>query len=127
MKVGIFGFNIGPTAEPDAMAAVLHAADQAAYESVWTGEHVVLIDPQEPPSPAAPETPMLDTVAALAFAAAHTERVSLKKRSSSSLTIFGSDAAIETWGSQSWPASTSCLKAGSSSASAWATCGGSSR
>ena len=77
MKIGIFGFNIGPTAEPDLMAQVLRAADEAGYESVWTGEHVVLIDPQEPPSPAAPETAMLDTVAALAFAAAHTERVKL--------------------------------------------------
>ena len=77
MKIGIFGFNIGPTSEPDLMAQVLRTADEAGYESVWTGEHVVLIDPQEPPSPAAPETRMLDTVAALAFAAAHTERVKL--------------------------------------------------
>jgi probable F420-dependent oxidoreductase len=77
VKIGIFGFNIGPIAEPGVMMKVLRCADRTGYESVWTGEHVVLIDPQEPPSPAAPETPMLDTVAALAFAAAHTEHVKL--------------------------------------------------
>lgn len=46
MKIGIFGFNIGPIAEPGLMAKVLRSADRTGYESVWT-EHVVLIDPQE--------------------------------------------------------------------------------
>ena len=77
MKIGIFGFNMRGFAEPDVMARVLQTADASGYESVWAGEHVVLIDPQEAPSPAPPETPMLDPVAALAFAAARTERVKL--------------------------------------------------
>jgi probable F420-dependent oxidoreductase len=77
MKIGIFGFNMRAFAEPGLMARVLRTADTTGYESVWAGEHVILIDPQEPPSPAPPETPMLDPVAALAFAAAHTERVKL--------------------------------------------------
>ena len=75
MKVGFFGFNNGPLADPDAMERALRAMEDAGFESAWTGEHVVLIDPQEPPSPVPPEFPMLDTVAALSFAAAVTERL----------------------------------------------------
>ncbi len=77
MKIGFFGFNNGPLAEPLAMAALLAALEETGFESAWTGEHVVVIDPQEPPSPIPPEFPMLDTVAALSYAAALTERVRL--------------------------------------------------
>jgi probable F420-dependent oxidoreductase len=75
MKIGFFGFNNGPLGEPDAMVRALGAMDAAGFESAWTGEHVVLADPQEPPSPAPPEFPMVDTIAALAFAAAVTQRI----------------------------------------------------
>ena len=77
MKIGYFGFNNGPLGTPDGMATVLRSAEQAGFESVWTGEHLVLIDPQQPPSPVPPEFPMLDTVASLAFAAALTTRMQL--------------------------------------------------
>ena len=77
MKIGFFGFNNGVLAEPEAMAQSLRAMEDAGFESAWTGEHVVLIDPQEPPSPVPPDFPMLDTVAALAFAAGVTRRIRL--------------------------------------------------
>lgn len=77
MKFGYFGLNMGPFCEPESMASLLRVAEGSGFESVWTGEHVVLIDPQAPPSPAAPETPFLDSVAALAFAAAHSKRLLL--------------------------------------------------
>ena len=77
MKVGIFGINTGPCAAPETAAKVARAAEAAGFESVWTGEHVVLPDPQAPPSPAAPGHPMLDPAVALAFLAAHTQRVRL--------------------------------------------------
>jgi probable F420-dependent oxidoreductase len=77
MKIGLFGINFGPCAEPEALARVARAAEDAGLESLWTGEHVVLPDPQVPPSPAPPGTPMLDPSAALAFAAAHTRSVRL--------------------------------------------------
>jgi len=32
VKIGIFGFNIGPTSEPDLMTRVLRTADEAGYE-----------------------------------------------------------------------------------------------
>jgi len=77
MKIGYFGLNTGCFHEPDAMKRLLKTAEDAGFESIWTGEHVVLVDPQQPPSPAPPHAPFLDTVAALAFAAAHTERIKL--------------------------------------------------
>jgi probable F420-dependent oxidoreductase len=77
VKLGIFGINTGPCAAPDTAAPVARAAEAAGFESVWTGEHVVLPDPQAPPSPAAPQHPMLDPAVALAFLAAHTQRLRL--------------------------------------------------
>ena len=59
------------------MVRALRAMDDAGFESAWTGEHVVLVDPQEAPSPVPPEFPMLDTIAALAFAAGVTEKIRL--------------------------------------------------
>ena len=77
MKLGIFGINTGPCAVPETAAQVARAAEAAGFESVWTGEHVVLPDPQAPPSPAPPRHPMLDPAVALGFLAAHTERLRL--------------------------------------------------
>lgn len=73
--IGLFGINMG--SDPAQMVRYAQAAETAGYESLWTGEHIVLPDPQVPPSPAAPETPMLDTAVALAHLAAVTDRVKL--------------------------------------------------
>jgi probable F420-dependent oxidoreductase len=77
LHFGFFGINTGPCAAPETAARVARAAEAAGFESVWTGEHVVLPDPQAPPSPAPPQHPMLDPAVALAFLAAHTERLRL--------------------------------------------------
>lgn len=77
MKIGYFGLNMGPFCDPENMRMLLHRLEEGGFESVWTGEHVVLADPQEAPSPVPPETPFLDTIAALSFAAAHTQRLKL--------------------------------------------------
>ena len=77
MDFGYFGFNHGALHEPDSIERVVVTAEQLGYESIWTGEHVVLVDPHEPPSPVPPETNFVDTVASLAFAAAKTERIKL--------------------------------------------------
>jgi len=77
MKFGFFGINFGPCAFPEAAVRVARALESAGFESAWTGEHVVLPDPQVPPSPAPPQTPMLDPAVALAWAATHTERLRL--------------------------------------------------
>lgn len=77
MKLGLFGINFGPCAQPETASRVARAAEAAGFESVWTGEHVVLPDPQAPPSPVAPQTPILDPAVALAYVAAHTTRLRL--------------------------------------------------
>jgi probable F420-dependent oxidoreductase len=56
---------------------IAQAAEAAGFESVWTGEHIVLPDPAIPSFPLAPETPMLDTTVALTWIAAHTKRLRL--------------------------------------------------
>ncbi len=75
--LGLFGINIGGLADPAAMRAAAVHAEGAGFESVWTGEHIVLPDPQAPPSPAPPSTAMVDTVAALTWVAAATTTLRL--------------------------------------------------
>ena len=77
MKLGLFSINFGPCAEPEQLVATARAAEAAGFESLWTGEHVVLPDPQAPPSPSPPETPFLDAVVGLTWAAAHTTTIRL--------------------------------------------------
>ena len=77
MKFGLFGINNGPCAFPKCAAAVARAAEEAGFESVWTGEHVILPDPQAPPSPVPADYPMLDPAISLAFVAAHTTKIRL--------------------------------------------------
>ena len=77
MKLGFFGINFGVCADPETATAVAQAAEAAGYDSVWTGEHVVLPDPQVPPSPAPPDTPMLDPAVSLAYVAAGTTTIKL--------------------------------------------------
>jgi alkanesulfonate monooxygenase SsuD/methylene tetrahydromethanopterin reductase-like flavin-dependent oxidoreductase (luciferase family) len=77
MHFGLFAINMGPCVEPEAAVRVARAAEAAGFESVWTGEHVVLPDPQVPPSPLPPEYPLLDPAVALAFLAAQTRTVRL--------------------------------------------------
>src|SRR5262249_26251089 len=52
-------------------------AERVGFDSLWTGEHVVLPAPQAPPSPLPPHTPLLDPAVALAFIAAHTQTIRL--------------------------------------------------
>jgi probable F420-dependent oxidoreductase len=77
MKIGLFNINMHCCAEPEAMGRVAVAAEQAGFDSVWTGEHVVLPEPQVPPSPVPASTPMLDPAVALSYIAAVTQRVQL--------------------------------------------------
>jgi probable F420-dependent oxidoreductase len=77
MKFGLFGINFGPCANPATAAAVAQAAEAAGFESLWTGEHIVLPEPQAPPSPVPADTPFIDSAVALGFIAAHTRTVRL--------------------------------------------------
>ncbi len=77
MKVGLFGINSGICSNPDVARRVAKHAEEAELESLWTGEHVVLPDPRQPPSPAEPDYPMVHPSTNLAFLAAVTERIKL--------------------------------------------------
>ncbi len=77
MKFGIFGVNMGPLADPEAAVEAAQTAEAAGFESIWAGEHVVLPEPQEPPSPLPPREPMLDPNIVFAHLAAHTKKVQM--------------------------------------------------
>ena len=77
MKFGLFGINTGPCADPDVIRNVSVAAENAGFESLWTAEHVVLPDPQTPPSPAPPLQPFIHNFTALSFITAATDKILL--------------------------------------------------
>ena len=77
MDFGLFGINMNFLADPEWSAKVAQHAEGLGFESLWTGEHVVLPDPREAPSPAEPETPMLHPPALLAYLAGVTENIKL--------------------------------------------------
>ena len=77
LSFGLFSTNAYACSYPDVVAGVARAAEAAGFESLWGGEHVVLPDPQAPPSPMAPQDRILDPVIALTYCAAVTRRVRL--------------------------------------------------
>lgn len=77
MKFGLFSMNSGPCVDPEVAVRIARLAEDAGFDSLWAGEHVVLPDPRVPPSPMDPDDPILDPVVALTFLAAQTKRVLL--------------------------------------------------
>ena len=77
IKLGLFSMTTGPCSYPEGAVRVARAAEAAGFESLWGGEHVVLPDPQAPPSPLAPRDRITDPVVTLAFVAGVTARVRL--------------------------------------------------
>jgi probable F420-dependent oxidoreductase len=77
MLLGLVHVNMGPMSRPDGLVGAARAAEAAGFDSVWAGEHIVLPDPQVPPSPMAPRDPALDALLALTWAAAHTTTMRL--------------------------------------------------
>jgi probable F420-dependent oxidoreductase len=75
--VGLFAINYHSCAEPRAAAEVARLAERLGYDSLWTGEHIVLPSPRVDPSPMEPEERILDPLVALAHVAASTERILL--------------------------------------------------
>jgi probable F420-dependent oxidoreductase len=75
--LGLVHINMRQLSRPDALAEAARAAEAAGFDSVWAGEHIVLPDPQAPPSPMPPQEPALDSLLALTWAAAHTTTIRL--------------------------------------------------
>src|SRR5260221_860180 len=55
LKFGLFSVNSYASSYPETAVGIAQLAESAGFESLWAGEHVVLPDPQAPPSPMAPE------------------------------------------------------------------------
>lgn len=77
MQFGLFSMNCFVCSTPEVAVGIAQLAEAAGFESLWAGEHVVLPDPQVPPSPAAPDDRFLDPVIALTYLAAFTRQVHL--------------------------------------------------
>lgn len=77
LPIGWFGVGSGALADAEGVATVARTAEELGYDSIWVGEHPVLIDPHAPPSPLPPESELLDPIPVLAYAAAVTSRVKL--------------------------------------------------
>jgi probable F420-dependent oxidoreductase len=77
MKFGLFGACSGICTDPGVARRLARAAEDLGFESLWTGEHVVLPEPRQAPSPAEPDFPMLHPSTGLAFLAGVTERIRL--------------------------------------------------
>ena len=77
MKIGLYSMNFGTCADPGTAVQVAQYAEAAGFESVWTGEHIVL--PTQPPEwftmPAT--LPFLDAIVAMTLLAANTSRVKI--------------------------------------------------
>ena len=77
MKFGLFAINYGSCANPDTAVRVARHAEAAGFDSVWTGEHFVLPDPQPAGFSMPPTLPLLDTIVSLGFLAASTSTITL--------------------------------------------------
>lgn len=85
MKVGIRIPGAGPWAGPDAITQVSQHAERIGFDSLWMTDHIALPTKVETPYPYtatgkflwAPETPYLDCLTALTWAAAATDRIEL--------------------------------------------------
>jgi probable F420-dependent oxidoreductase len=77
MKLGLHTVNMGWCADPDHLAETARAAEAAGFDSIWTGEHVVI--PAAPPSTTRqrPLDRFLDGAIALTWAAAATSTIRL--------------------------------------------------
>ena len=77
MKIGLFGIGSGICADPQVAAEVAQHAEASGLDSIWTGEHVVLPEPRQAPSPADPEFAMLHPSTILAYVAGVTHSIRL--------------------------------------------------
>jgi probable F420-dependent oxidoreductase len=77
VKFGLFAMNYGTCAEPEAAIRVARHAEAAGFESLWTGEHLVLPSPQPAGFSMPPTLAFLDTVVALTLIAANTTTIAV--------------------------------------------------
>lgn len=74
MNFGLHSINVGPYSSPEIIVEVAQAAEAAGFDSIWTGDHIVL--PEQGFSQPA-QTPLLDSLIALTYVAAATRTLKL--------------------------------------------------
>jgi len=85
MRLGLHALGIGAGARPEIIRAVAFGAEQHGFATLWSGEHVVMLDAQASTYPysadgriAVPaDADWLDPLLTLTFAAAVTTRIQL--------------------------------------------------
>jgi probable F420-dependent oxidoreductase len=83
VRIGLHALGIGSGADPAVIEAVARAAEGAGFSTLWSGEHVVMVDRPDSPYPytgdgkiAVPsDADWLDPLVALSFVAAVTSRI----------------------------------------------------
>jgi probable F420-dependent oxidoreductase len=73
MKLALYGLHRGSSADPDILAGRAKAAEEAGFEALWVGDHLIV--PAAAGDP--PAQPRLEAVVVLAHLAALTSRVGL--------------------------------------------------
>ena len=76
MKFGLYGACLGAMASADGVHAA-QLAERLGYDSLWTGEHMALPNPQAPPAHRAPKHPFFDPIVGMTHLAAHTSSIHL--------------------------------------------------
>jgi probable F420-dependent oxidoreductase len=77
LRFGLHGINSRLCSDPIVATRVARQAEEAGFDSLWAGEHVVLPDPRTSDSPMDPDDPILDPIVALTYVAASTEHILL--------------------------------------------------
>ena len=85
VHIGLHTLGIASGAAPEVVVAVAQAADAAGFSTLWSGEHIVMVDRPDSPYPYAPDgriavpsdADWLDPFVTLSFAAAVTSRIRL--------------------------------------------------
>jgi probable F420-dependent oxidoreductase len=73
LKLGLYGLHRGSSAEPDTLARRARLAEEAGFESLWVGDHIILAAGLDDP----PDQPRLEALTALTFLSAVTSRIRL--------------------------------------------------
>jgi probable F420-dependent oxidoreductase len=85
MRIGLHALGIGTGAQPEVIRAVAVAAEASGFATLWSGEHVVMVDQPRSRYPYSPDGQIavpaaadwLDPLLGLSFIAAVTSRIGL--------------------------------------------------
>jgi probable F420-dependent oxidoreductase len=85
VRFGLHALGIGPGADPEIIVEVARAAEESGFATLWSGEHVVMVEGPDSAYPYSPDGRIavpadedwLDPFATLTFAAAATRRIAV--------------------------------------------------